>query len=231
MYKLICFDLDDTLWPCMPTIQCAEQAIYDWMAEHKPAITQAYSIEQLRDKRKVLIHDQPKLINDLSAARLAHLKALAEEFNDSADWVDEAFKVFYQARQKVALYDDVIPVLLELKQYFTLVALTNGNAHIKHTGLAEYFSFQVSAADVLAAKPHPAMFIRAMQQAEVRPQETLHVGDHPIHDIQGARNAGVDAVWINRFQRVWDTNQQTPRQQFDDLYQLKNWLMKSQGSL
>ena len=227
MYKLICFDLDDTLWPCMPTIHRAEQAIYDWMAEHKPTITQLYSIEQLRDKRKALLHSRPELINDLSAARMVHLQSLAKELNDSDDWVDEAFEVFYQARQNVSLFEDVIPVLLALKQHFTLVALTNGNAHIKYTGLAEYFSFQISAADVLAAKPHPAMFIRAMQQAGVAPQDTLHVGDHPEHDIQGARNAGIDAVWIKRFQQVWASGQQAPLQQFDDLYQLKNWLMKS----
>jgi len=227
MYKLICFDLDDTLWPCMPTIHRAEQAIYDWMAEHKPVITQSYSIEQLRDKRKALLQNRPELINDLSAARVAHLQALAKEFNDSTDWVDEAFNVFYQARQNVNLFEDVIPVLLDLKQHFTLVALTNGNAHIKYTGLAEYFSFQVSAADVQAAKPNPAMFIRAMQQAGVAPQDTLHVGDHPVHDIQGARNAGVDAVWIKRFQQVWDTDQLAPSQQFEDLYQLKHWLKKS----
>ena len=100
MYKLICFDLDDTLWPCMPTIYRAEQAIYDWMAAHKPIITQAYSIEQLRDKRKELLQTHPELVNDLSAARMAHLKSLAEEFDEPADWVDEAFEVFYQARQK-----------------------------------------------------------------------------------------------------------------------------------
>jgi len=227
MYKLICFDLDDTLWPCMPTIHHAEQAIYDWMAEYKPAITQSYSIDQLRDKRKALLQTRPELINDLSRARVVHLQSLAKEFNDSEDWVDEAFDVFYQARQKVNLFEDVIPVLLDLKQHFILAALTNGNAHIKHTGLSEYFSFQVSASDVLAAKPHPAMFVRAMQQAEVTPQDTLHVGDHPEHDIQGARNAGIDAVWIKRFQQVWDTGQQKPKQQFDDLYQLKHWLMKS----
>jgi len=227
MYKLICFDLDDTLWPCMPTIHRAEQAIYDWMVEYKPAITQSYTIEQLRDKRKSLLQNRPELINDLSAARVMHLQLLAKEFNDSDDWVTEAFDVFYQARQKVSLFEDVIPVLLDLKQHFTLAALTNGNAHIQHTGLSEYFSFQVSASDVLAAKPHPAMFVRAMQQAEVTPQDTLHVGDHPEHDIQGARNAGIDAVWIKRFQQVWDATQQMPKQQFDDLYQLKHWLMKS----
>jgi len=227
MYKLICFDLDDTLWPCMPAIQHAEQTIYDWMAEHKPDITNAYSIEQLRDKRKELLRVQPELIHDLSAARVSHLKSLAVEFGDVDDWVDEAFSVFYTARQKVKLFDDVIPVLSSLKQQYTLVALTNGNAHINHTGLADFFSFQVSAADVLAAKPDPAMFLRAMQQVDVFPEDTLHVGDHPVHDIQGARNAGIDSVWIQRFQQPWDSDEQPPEQQFTDLLQLQSWLMKS----
>lgn len=227
MYKLICFDLDDTLWPCMPTIQHAEQSIYNWMAKHKPAITKKYSIEQLRDKRKALLQTRPELIHDLSAARMAHLHSLAQEFDDSADWVDEAFDVFYQARQKVSLFVDVIPVLTELRRHYTLVALTNGNAHIRHTGLAEYFTLQVSAADVQAAKPDPAMFNHAMHKLQVTPQQTLHVGDHPLHDIQGARNAGIDAVWINRFNQLWEPDQPAPAQQFDDLFQFKNWLLKS----
>ena len=227
MYKLICFDLDDTLWPCMPTIQYAEQTVYDWMAKHKPDITNTYSIVQLRDKRKELLQAHPELINDLSVARVTHLKSLAKEFGDADDWVDEAFSIFYRARQKVNLFEDVIPVLTDLKQQYTLVALTNGNAHINHTGLADFFSFQVSAADVSAAKPDPAMFLRAMKQAEVLPEDTLHVGDHPVHDIQGAKNAGIDSVWIKRFQQTWDSEEQPPEQQFTDLLQLQNWLMKS----
>ena len=137
MYKLVCFDLDDTLWPCMSTIELAEKTIYDWLHIHKPEITQSYSIEQLRDKRKFLLKDSPELINDLFEARRVHLRQLANEFNDSYDWVETAFDVFYQARQKVNLFSDVIPVLTSLKKDYTLVALTNGNAHISKTGLSD----------------------------------------------------------------------------------------------
>ncbi len=230
MYQLICFDLDDTLWPCLPTIEFAEQTIYNWMAEFKPEITATYSIEQLRLKRKQLIQQQPELMNDLSAARCVHLRQLAQEFgetnvSDIDKWVSTAFDVFYQARQKVTLFDDVIPVLSRLKTQFTLVALTNGNAHIRHTGLADYFDFQISAADVQAAKPDPAMFFQAMQQAGVRPENTLHIGDHPLHDIQGARNAGVDAAWLRRFGQQWDLQEAAPEQQFLNLLDLQNWLL------
>lgn len=224
MYKLICFDLDDTLWPCMPTIKHAEQTLFDWLSSHKPYITDAYNIDQLREKRNLLAQAQPELMNDLSAARRVHLQQLAAEFNDSDDWIEQAFDVFYQARQKVDLFDDVIPVLTELNRHYTLVALTNGNAHISKTGLSDYFDFQVSAADVLAAKPDPAMFMKAMQLADIEPHHTLHVGDHPLHDIKGARNAGIDAVWLKRFGQQWDPQQTVPEYQFSDLYQLQGWL-------
>ncbi|VAW61492.1 hypothetical protein MNBD_GAMMA08-2128 [hydrothermal vent metagenome] len=217
MYKLICFDLDDTLWPCMPTIEFAEQTLYDWLAKNKSTITNKYSIEQLRVKRKQLITAQPALMCDLSAARRVHLKQLAAEINDTDEWVETAFNIFYEARQNVSLFDDVVPVLSSLKKNYTLAALTNGNAHINKTGLAEYFDFQISAADVNAAKPDPAMFYRAMQIAGVNFSETLHVGDHPTHDILGARNAGIDSVWIRRFNQKWDLDAQEPEQQFLDL--------------
>ena len=183
MYKLICFDLDDTLWPCMPTIEHAEKTLYDWLEQQYPVITRNYTTQQLRDKRKALLKTQPELQHDLSAARRVHLQQLADEFGLSHSWVEPAFQVFYQARQQVQLFDDVRPVLDALKQDFTLVALTNGNAHIHKVGLQDFFAAQVSAADVSAAKPDPAMFIEAMQQFGVSTQQTLHVGDHAIHDI------------------------------------------------
>ncbi|RDH84430.1 MAG: HAD family hydrolase [endosymbiont of Galathealinum brachiosum] len=227
MYKLICFDLDDTLWPCMPTIQFAEQTLYNWLAEFKPEIVSAYSIDQLRDKRKQLTRLQPELIHDLSAARRVHLKQLATETGDTDEWVETAFDVFYQARQQVTLFDDVLPVLSELKTRYTLVALTNGNAHISKTGLSDIFDFQISAADVQAAKPDPAMFYHAMEKAGVNQTQTLHVGDHPLHDIQGARNAGIDAVWIKRFDQIWDIDEPEVDRQFVNLHQLNDWLSAS----
>ncbi len=227
MYKLICFDLDDTLWPCMPTIERAEKTLYDWLDQQYPVITQSYTPQQLRDKRKALLKTQPELQHDLSAARRVHLQQLADEFDLSSSWVEPAFEVFYQARQQVQLFDDVLPVLDALRQDFTLVALTNGNAHIRHTGLAEQFDFQLSAADVQASKPHPAMFVKAMQQVGVAPRQTLHVGDHPLHDIQGARNAGIDAVWLRRFAQPWDDQFAEPAQAFSSLHALQHWLQSS----
>jgi len=208
----------------MPTILRAEEKLYQWLSQHKTKITDQYSSDQLRSKRKQLLQLRPELGCDLSAARRLHLQQLANEFNYDNNWVDTAFDVFYQARQQVNLFDDVLPVLSALKNDFVLVALTNGNAHIQHVGLTDFFDFQLSASDVKALKPDPAMFVEAMKQAGVSPEQTLHVGDHPLHDLQGAKNAGIDAVWIRRFEQVKDSTTPAPKQQVVNLYEFQEWL-------
>ena len=60
-----------------------------------------------------------------------------------------------------------------------------------------YFSFAISAADVGASKPSPEMFLEAMRRAEVSPAHAVHIGDHPIDDIEGANRVGMHSIWVN----------------------------------
>lgn len=223
--KLLTIDLDDTLWPCMPTIMHAENISYQWLKAKLPEITQRYTIDTLRDKRKQLLQREPLLINDLSEARRAHFRELADELGYNYDWIDEGFKVFHDARQKVTLYDDVLPVLEKLKCNFQLVALTNGNADIQKTGLGEIFDLQISAADVRAAKPDPAMFHKAMDYYALGPEQTLHVGDHQVHDIDGAHRAGVACVWVNRENARWQELDYSADYEISDLTGLLDLLL------
>jgi putative hydrolase of the HAD superfamily len=34
-------------------------------------------------------------------------------------------------------------------------------------------------------------------------QQTVHVGDHPEFDVQGARSAGLHSIWVNRSGQPW----------------------------
>ena len=218
--KLLTIDLDDTLWPCSPTIQHAEQTSYNWLKQHKPEITHCYSPEDLLEKRKRLMREASHLKHDLSEARRAHFRELADEFGYDYDWVEEGFKVFHAARQKVNLYEDVLPSLSRLHERFKLVALTNGNADISRVGLAEHFDLQISAADVEQGKPHPSMFIEAMKRMQVAPEQTIHLGDHAIHDVYGARNAGILSIWINRTQQAWQETEFQADYEVADLHQV-----------
>jgi putative hydrolase of the HAD superfamily len=114
-----------------------------------------------------------------------------------------AFDVFIHARHDVEVFDDVIPVLQRLKQRYLLCSLTNGNADVNRVEIGEFFDLSLMARDVGAAKPHPALFAAACEFAQATPAEIVHVGDDALCDIEGALNAGLKAVWINRYQREW----------------------------
>ena len=48
------------------------------------------------------------------------------------------------------------------------------------------------------AKPNPGFYRLALDEAGVRPEEALMVGDSYRADVHGAWAAGMDAVWLNR---------------------------------
>jgi len=47
-------------------------------------------------------------------------------------------------------------------------------------------------------KPHPSIFTVTLEKLKVNPNQSLHVGDDPIADIQGARNIGMKTVFVNK---------------------------------
>lgn len=201
--KLLTFDLDDTLWPCTPTIMAAEQKLYEWMQQYVPQITQDHDSEAIFHKRRDFMRQRPDLLHDMSKLRVESLKALSDETGLDYEWIDEAFEVFFQARQQVELYPDVAPVLDVLSSEYTLVAVSNGNADIGLTGVDRWFEFSVSAAEVGHQKPHPLVFETAMSKAGAAREETVHIGDDEHRDIFGACEAGIRTVWINRSNRDW----------------------------
>lgn len=218
--RLICFDLDDTLWPCLPTIAKAEKMLYQWFQTNKPEITRIYSINDLRDKRINLAKKLPEIKHNLTELRKASFHELANEFNDQPDWVEDAFKVFYEARQKVAFYGDVEAVLTRLRRKFSIAAMTNGNADIYRTSLGFLFDYSISAEEVGAAKPDSLMFKALIDLSGITASEILYVGDHPVHDIEGAHKMGISNVWLNRQLLNWPHEVLKPDHTVQSLYEI-----------
>jgi phosphoglycolate phosphatase len=61
-----------------------------------------------------------------------------------------------------------------------------------HTGLAPFFHASRTA-DETHSKPHPAMIEELLDELGIAPAQALMIGD-TSHDLQMARNAGVDAL-------------------------------------
>ena len=204
--KVLSFDLDDTLWNGNTVILHAEQAMLTWMQENTPEVFKAFNKEQLREHKFAFIKKNPHLLNRISDARQAYLSELFSQLNysDHIQKAEQCFKAFYMARQNVILFDGVVDVLLKLKQHYRLIAITNGNADIHLTGLGDYFDFALNAEDFDKPKPHSDIFHAALAQANIKPHECLHIGDHPIHDMLGAHEVGMRTCWLKDGSREWN---------------------------
>ncbi len=224
--KVLSFDLDDTLWPCYPTIKRAEKMLYQWLAENQPAITEQYSAEQLREKRKLLLRQQPEIAHDLSLLRIKSFEQLAEELNLTNDWFHVAFNIFYEARQQVTLFDDVKPVLDQLKTDFQLVSVTNGNADADKTGISHWFDFSLNSIGVGKLKSEPEIYQQIHTLTNTEPCQMVHIGDDPINDIAGAKSAGSYAIWLNRERKPWALDSEQPDAEITTLHELNDALQK-----
>lgn len=201
--RLITFDLDDTLWPCAPVIRAAEQVLHDWLTTHAPDLAAAHDIASLRRHRLALAESRPELRHDLTALRLVQLQQLLAEFGHAPELAAVGSALFRTARNRVAPYAEVRPVLAKLRRSHVLVSVTNGNAQVERTPLAGCFDHNLTAAEVGAAKPDPAMLKAACALAGVAPAQALHVGDDPERDIVPARDIGMATAWIRRDDQPW----------------------------
>ncbi|MES2106365.1 MAG: HAD family hydrolase [Pseudomonadota bacterium] len=198
--KAVLFDLDETLWPVAPVIQHAEAMLFQWMSVNTPQVAQNYSIERMRSQRKEMMSTDPRFQYDLWALRHAMLTRLFAEFGEDTAKADLAMAVFADARNKVDLFDDVLPALDQLRQRLTLGSVSNGFADLQAIGLAPYFKVSIAAHTFGCAKPDPRIFAAACEALQMQPQDVLFVGDDLLLDVEGAQRAGMQAVWVDRKQ-------------------------------
>lgn len=105
---------------------------------------------------------------------------------------------FYLQRRfaDVMLYDDVLPVLAELRRNHHVGLLSNGNSYPKRLGLEDCFQAAVLSQDHGVEKPDRRIFDIASELLPGEPR--IMVGDSLANDVAGAQAAGWTGVWLNR---------------------------------
>lgn len=207
----ITLDLDDTLWPIAPVMERADVALQNWLQLNCPEVVDALPIPAMRRLRDRVFAEHPELGHDFTALRMICLRQALAPHGYGEREAEQAFEAFYAARNQVELYPEVGDALERLARRAPLVSLSNGNACLDRVGLAHLFRAQLTARSFGSAKPDPAIFHAACVLAGSRPEETLHVGDHPEQDALGALGAGLHAAWIDREGLGWTLGGTPPR--------------------
>lgn len=196
--RLITVDLDETVWPCMPVIRAAENAVHGWLRRSAPRLAQTHDVAGLRAHRIDLVQRRPDIAHDITAVRLESLRQLLAANGEDPALAEAAVEVFLEARNRVEPFPDVRETLERWRGRYTLVAVTNGNASVDRTPLKGCFDLALNAATVGAMRPSPALFHAALEFAGVSPAAALHAGDDPRLDVAAARAAGMRTAWVNR---------------------------------
>lgn len=102
-----------------------------------------------------------------------------------------------------ARYPDVLPALRQLADAgLALGVISNWEAWLpallEHLDVARFFSCVVVSGQHGAEKPDAALFVAALDATNIQPYEAVHVGDSATDDVQGAMQAGMSAVLLDR---------------------------------
>lgn len=118
------------------------------------------------------------------------------------DYFDELFAYFARA-DSWELYDDARTTLEDLKgRGLILAMISNFDSRvleiIRGLDIADYFDSVFISSSAGFAKPDAGIFHQALDRHGIAPDEAIHVGDSPETDVEGALNAGVRPVLLDR---------------------------------
>jgi putative hydrolase of the HAD superfamily len=105
--------------------------------------------------------------------------------------------------QNLVLYPGVKETLIKLKESdFKLGIITDANhyhasARLSKVKLLEYFNPVVAADMTGTKKPDPAHFLFALKSLEIKPEESLVVGDSIRRDMMPARELGFKTAYAS----------------------------------
>jgi HAD superfamily hydrolase (TIGR01549 family) len=102
-----------------------------------------------------------------------------------------------------AVFSEVPSLLRTLRAAgYRLGVVSNWQCGLSHfcveLGLGNAFDEVLASAEIGSAKPDPAIFYEACRRLGTPCDRVLHVGDSVLDDLEGARNAGLQAVLLQR---------------------------------
>jgi len=212
-YKQLFFDLDHTLWDfeansrltleeLFVTMQLESKGVDDFNRFHRiylvnnDKLWERYRngfirVEELRWKRMWLTLIEFKIGSE----------ELAREMGNRFLELLPTRKILFPHAKELLVY-------LTGKNY-RIHLITNGFEKTQHSklvnaGIDKYFEEVITSEGSNSLKPHKEIFEYAFLKTGAVKKESIMIGDSLEVDIQGAKNAGIDQVFVNHLGLVPD---------------------------
>ncbi|MDI6047736.1 YjjG family noncanonical pyrimidine nucleotidase [Flavobacterium yafengii] len=196
------FDLDHTLWDFDKNSELTFETIFN---KNHPAIETKVFIEKYVPINQECwkLYQYDKITHaELRYNRLKYsFDALDYSISDEEiDTIANDYIRFLPENNH--LFDGTFEVLEYLNQKYNLHIITNGFADVQYkkinnSNIGSYFQTVTNSEMAGVKKPNPIIFDYALDLAKAKKENSIMIGDSLDADVQGALDAGLDAIFFN----------------------------------
>ncbi len=198
-YAGFLIDIDDTIYDYNFSNDCALSSVIEFcmmrFGLEPAAVIDAYA--QAREKVHMTL-----VYTGSSHNRLLYIEKMLESFgiNPLQHGLD-IYNIYWDNfLQSMSIYPFVEEFFTRFGENICLV--TDLTSHIQYRKLrqlrlSDKVRHIVSSEAVGHEKPHPFIFMQALEKLNLQSHQVCMIGDNFEKDVLGARNVGIDAIWIN----------------------------------
>ncbi|MFC1920404.1 HAD family hydrolase [Chloroflexota bacterium] len=206
--KAILFDLDDTII----AFTVVSGALWLELCHRFAPNIEGFEAEQLMkaiDKAKNWYWSDPERhrrgrLSLIAARRELVLLAFSDLGINDTETANSLADAYSNEREEQAtLFPGAVDTLIHFQNSGTKLALvTNGSSEfqrrkIERYNLEPFFDHIQIEGEFGAGKPEEKVFINALKQLDVAPQEAWMVGDNLEWDVGAAQQAGIYGIWVD----------------------------------
>ena len=191
-----------------------DHTIYDYNKTHRRAmdvVGEKFKTDfQVHEEDFVHLYQQARNQVHVSLAetaaahhRLLYFQTLFENMGiNSLKYAYEYYRLYWSTFiENISLEDGVVEFLENYEGNLCFVTDLTADVQFQKVlklGLWKYVSLMVSSEEVGKEKPHPYIYLRALQKLNSTSAQAVMIGDSFNKDIQGALMQGIRSIWINR---------------------------------
>lgn len=207
-YKHIFFDLDGTLWDLYKNTELAlRQLILEFGLEHL-SFEKFYQHYHHHNEIAWTLYREGKIKKEvLRTERFS--RAFGEMgMTESTEFYERFAERFLEICPALPhRVEGAIELLNSLKGRYQLHIITNGFKEVqgikmKAAGIDHFFQEIINSEDAGVKKPDRGIYEFALQKANALPEHSIMIGDDWEADIIGARDFGIDQVFLTKTERM-----------------------------
>lgn len=191
MIKAVCFDLDNTLLD-------RDKSLHSFLEDQYARLNMFHHVEKdLYMNRFIELDDRGNVWKDTV------YETLIRECNLEGHTVEELLSDYLLHFQHHCIpLGPVKEVLRELRAKGILIGVISNGYHQFQSDNLKALSIHLYAHTILISesegmrKPDKRIFQSIAGKMGVQVEECAFVGDHPINDVKGAKDAGMNSIWL-----------------------------------